>query len=48
MYDAAHQKLVWNGAVAKTPDTNAKPDKRQNNIAKSVEKLLKNFPPKKK
>jgi hypothetical protein len=48
MYDSANQRLVWRGTVAKTIDQNAKPDKRQKNIAKAVEKLLKNYPPKKK
>jgi len=40
MYDAANKRLVWKSAVSKTLDPNAKPDKRQKNIAKSVEKLL--------
>ncbi len=48
MYDAANKRLVWRGTVAKTIDPNAKPDKRQKNITKSAEKLLKNYPPKKK
>jgi hypothetical protein len=39
---------VWRGAVSKTIDPNAKPDKRQKNIQKAIEKLLKNYPPKKK
>ncbi len=37
--------LVWRGVVSKTLDTNAKPDKQQKNLAKSVAKLLKNYPP---
>ena len=48
MYDAANKRLVWKGTVAKTIDPGAKPDKRQKNITKSIEKLLKNYPPKKK
>ncbi len=48
MYDSANKRLVWKGTVAKTIDPGAKPDKRQKNITKSIEKLLKNYPPKKK
>lgn len=48
MYDSVNKRLVCKGTVAKTIDPNAKPDKRQKNITKSVEKLLKNYPPKKK
>jgi hypothetical protein len=50
MYDSANKRLVWKRkrTVAKTIDPNAKPDKRPKNITKSVEKLLKNFPPKQK
>ena len=46
MYDAAQKKLVWRGVATKTLDAKAKPEKRQKNIAKGVEKLLKNYPPK--
>jgi len=45
MYDAANKQLVWRGIVSKTLDPNAKPEKRQKNIEKSLEKLLKNYPP---
>ena len=48
MYDAPGKQLVWRGKASKTLDTNAKPDKRQKNLAKAVAKLLKNYPPKKK
>lgn len=48
MYSSAEKRLVWRGQVAKTIDTNAKPDKRQKNIQKAIEKLLKNYPPKSK
>lgn len=48
MYDSATKHLVWRGKVSKTLDPNAKPDKRQKNIDKSIDKLLKNYPPKKK
>jgi opacity protein-like surface antigen len=46
MYDAAKKELVWRGVASKTLDPKAKPDKRQKNITKGVEKLLKNYPPK--
>lgn len=48
MYDSAHKDLVWRGTATKTIDPKAKPDKQQKNLAKAVEKLLKNYPPNKK
>jgi hypothetical protein len=48
MYDSANKRLVWRGAVSKTIDPGAKPDKRQKNLDKALDKLLKNYPPKKK
>ena len=45
MYHATPKALVWRGVVSKTLDANAKPDKQQKNLTKSVTKLLKNFPP---
>ena len=45
MYDSAAKKLVWRGSASKTLDTKAKPEKRQKNLRKGVEKLLKNYPP---
>jgi hypothetical protein len=45
MYDAPEKKLVWRGEASKTLDENAKPEKRQKNLKKGVEKLLKNYPP---
>jgi hypothetical protein len=48
MYDSANKRLVWRGAVSKTLDPKASPEKRQKNLAKAVEKLLKNYPPKSK
>jgi Domain of unknown function (DUF4136) len=45
MYDAAKKTLVWRGVATKTLDTGAKPDKKQKNMAKGAEKLLKNYPP---
>jgi hypothetical protein len=46
MYDSSEKKLVWRGAATKTLDPKAKPEKKEKNIAKAVEKLLKNYPPK--
>jgi hypothetical protein len=48
MYDSGKKELVWRGTVSKTIDPKAKPDKQQKNITKSVQKLLKNYPPKQK
>ena len=45
MYDSAQKELVWRGVATKTLDPNAKPDKKQKNINKAAEKLLKNYPP---
>ena len=45
MYDSAHHDLVWRGVVSKTIDTKAKPDKREKNLAKALQKLFKNYPP---
>lgn len=48
MYDSTKKQLVWRGAATKTIDSGVKPEKRQENIQKGVDKLLKNYPPKKK
>jgi hypothetical protein len=48
MYDSAKKDLVWRGTASKTIDPKAKPEKQQKNITKAVQKLLKNYPPKKK
>jgi hypothetical protein len=45
IYDQAGKQLVWRGAATKTIDEKANPQKRQENIAKAVTKLLKNYPP---
>jgi len=45
MYDRTQKELVWRGVATKTLDPKAKPDKKQKNITKAVDKLLKNFPP---
>jgi len=46
MYTQKPQALVWRGVVSKTIDTDAKPEKQQKNLAKSMKKMLKNYPPK--
>lgn len=43
---AAKQQLVWRGVATQELDLEAKPDKRDAEIAKTVEKILKNYPPK--
>jgi hypothetical protein len=48
MADAGKNQLVWRGVGSKDIDPKAKPEKQQKNLAKAVEKLLKNYPPKKK
>jgi hypothetical protein len=48
MYDPSTKQLVWTGKATKTLDPNAKQDKKQKNLDKAMQKLLKNFPPKQK
>ena len=48
MYDREAKQLVWRGMASKQLDPKAKPEKRQKNLDKGMEKLLKNYPPKKK
>jgi hypothetical protein len=45
MYEAAAKKLVWRGLASKTVDAGTKPEKREKNIAKAADKMLKNYPP---
>jgi hypothetical protein len=45
MYDPAAKQLVWRGTASKTLDPKAKPEKKQKNINKAAEKLLKKYPP---
>jgi hypothetical protein len=40
--------MVWRGNASKTLDPKAKPEKKEKNITKAVEKLLKKFPPQEK
>lgn len=44
--DNAKQQLVWRGVGTKELDLGEKPEKRDAAIAKAVEKILKNYPPK--
>jgi hypothetical protein len=46
MYDSASKNLVWRSLASKQIDTKAKPEKREKNLNKGAEKMLKNFPPK--
>jgi hypothetical protein len=44
--DAKKKEIAWRGLGTREVDTNAKPDKRDENIGKAVEKIFKNYPPK--
>jgi hypothetical protein len=46
MVDSSRKQMVWRGLGTKEIDTGAKPDKRDKNINKAVEKIFKNYPPK--
>jgi hypothetical protein len=46
MYDPAGKQLVWTGRVSKTLDPSANQGKKQKNLDKAMQKLLKDFPPK--
>jgi hypothetical protein len=48
MYDPATKQLVWTGSATKTMDPSSNQEKNQKNLDKSMQKLLKNFPPKQK
>jgi hypothetical protein len=48
MYDSTNKDLVWRGVASKSLDPEAKPEKQQNNLTKTVKKMLNNYPPKKK
>ena len=45
MVDAKTSTIVWRGTATKDIDVNAKPDKRDKNIAKTAQKLFKHYPP---
>lgn len=46
MYDPSNKQLVWTGRATKTLDPGANQQKKQKNLDKAVQKLLKNYPPK--
>jgi hypothetical protein len=46
MYDPSGKQLVWTGRVTKTLDPSANQGKKQKNLDKAMQKLLKNYPPK--
>jgi hypothetical protein len=46
MYDPSTKELVWTGRVTKTLDASANQQKKQKNLDKAMQKLLKGFPPK--
>ena len=46
MVDAKTKQMAWRGLGTKEIDTNAKPEKREENINKAVEKIFRNYPPK--
>jgi hypothetical protein len=46
MYDPTTKKLVWTGRATKTLDSSANQEKKQKNLDKAMQKLLKNYPPK--
>jgi hypothetical protein len=48
MYEAAAKKLVWRGTASDTVDGKNSPEKRVKKLDKAAEKLMKNYPPKKK
>ena len=45
MYDPSTKQLVWTGRVTKTLDAGANQGKKQKNLDKAMQKLLKTFPP---
>ena len=46
MYDPSNKQLVWTGRATKTLDPGANQQKKQKNLDKAVQKLLKSYPPK--
>jgi hypothetical protein len=46
MYDPATKSLIWKGEATKTLNPGDNPEKRQQNMNKAMQKLLKDFPPK--
>jgi hypothetical protein len=46
MVDARKKEIAWRGLGTREIDTNAKPEKRDQNVTKAVEKIFRNYPPK--
>ena len=46
MYDPTTKQLVWTGRATKTLDPGANQEKKQKNLDKAMQKLLKAYPPK--
>ena len=46
MVDAQKKEVAWRGLGTREINTTAKPEKRDENITKAVEKIFKNYPPK--
>jgi hypothetical protein len=46
LVDAKKKEMVWRGLGTKEINVNAKPEKRDENIGKAVEKIMRNYPPK--
>jgi uncharacterized protein DUF4136 len=46
MYDPTTKQLVWTGRATKTLDLSNSQEKKQKNLDKAMQKLLKNYPPK--
>ena len=46
MMDGETKSIVWRGIASSDLDTTAKPEKRDKNINKAMQKLFKNYPPK--
>ena len=44
--DASKKEIAWRGLGTREIDTSAKPEKRDSNITKAVDKIFKNYPPK--
>jgi hypothetical protein len=45
MVDASKKQIAWRGLGTREIDTNAKPEKRDENVAKAVAKIFRNYPP---
>jgi hypothetical protein len=48
LFDPAAKQLVWTGHATKTINPSKDPQKNQRNIDKAMQKLLKDFPPRRK